>query len=332
KRMGKNLPLALLFQAPTIAQLAEAVRNKDWENKWNSLVPIRSEGSKPPLYLIHGAEGNVLLYKELSLHLGNDQPVYGLQSRGLDGSSEMQTKFENMASSYIKEIKQIQPNGPYMLAGYCLGGAIAYEIANQLKHNGDEVLLLAMFETFNNHSIIDKIPSYFGIIHFLQKLYFHLENFFLSSKLGSTNFLKNKVLVEFSRFRVRTTVFYSSILKRMNPSIGLRFHHLEINKVNDKAQADYVPKNYSGQIVLFKPMRDFAGMTDEYFGWGSLAEAGVKIVNVPADPRGMMVNPFVKILAKKLTQEIDYRLKHKNGTHQEIKDETEKLEESFSNV
>ncbi len=84
KVTGRDLPLAILFQASTVADLAEVIRKDDWMPSWSSLVPIQPGGSRRPLFLVHGAEGNVLLYRQLATHLGSDQPVYGFQSQGLE--------------------------------------------------------------------------------------------------------------------------------------------------------------------------------------------------------------------------------------------------------
>ena len=127
KKLGKNLSLATLFEGPTIGQIAEILKQKDWKPTWISLVPIQTTGTKHPLFLIHGAEGNVLIYKKLSTYLGEDQPVYGVQSQGLDGTKPLHTNFEKMAEFYITELKTVQPEGTYYLEGYCLGGAIAFE-------------------------------------------------------------------------------------------------------------------------------------------------------------------------------------------------------------
>ena len=132
KKFRKQLPLATLVQAPTIAELAGLLRDTTWSASWSSLVPIQPDGTKPPFYCVHAAGGNVLTYFDLARHLGPDQPVYGLQARGLDGKQPPHNCLEEMARDYIAEIRQLQPEGPYYLGGTSWGGMIAFEIAQQL--------------------------------------------------------------------------------------------------------------------------------------------------------------------------------------------------------
>jgi acyl carrier protein len=132
KYFGKRLPLATLFQAPTVARLAAVIQNEGTPG-WSSLVPIQPAGTKPPFFCIHAKGGNVLEYYDLARHLGADQPFYGLQALGLDPGREAHTCIADMAAHYIKEIREIQPAGPYFLGGRSMGGTIAFEMACQLR-------------------------------------------------------------------------------------------------------------------------------------------------------------------------------------------------------
>ena len=147
KQFGNNLPLSTLFQSGTVAQLAQIIRQKDWLSPWESLVPIQPNGSKPPLFYIHGGGGNLLVYRDLAMSLGSDQPVYGLQPRGLDGKYVPFQKIEDMAAFYLAQIRQIQPHGPYYLAGLSSGGVTGWEISQILHAEGEKVALLALFDT-----------------------------------------------------------------------------------------------------------------------------------------------------------------------------------------
>ncbi len=146
-RFGRRLPLAALFQAPTIEQLANVLRETALSKAWSSLVPIQPLGSKPPLYCVHAAGANVLIYRPLSRHLGNEQPVYALQAQGLDGQRPPFLHIEDMAAHYIREMRAFQPEGPYRLLGASFGGLVIFEMAQQLLEQGQEVALMAMLNT-----------------------------------------------------------------------------------------------------------------------------------------------------------------------------------------
>lgn len=147
RRLGRKLPLATLFQLSTVAQLARALRDDGWTPPWSSLVPIQPEGTRPPLYCVHGWLGNVLFYRALGRRLAPDQPVYGLQAIGLDGTTPPPTRIEDMAAPYLHEIRTLQPEGPYYLLGRCFGAMIALEMARQLQDIGEDVAALFVLDS-----------------------------------------------------------------------------------------------------------------------------------------------------------------------------------------
>jgi acyl carrier protein len=120
KAFARKLPLATLFQAPTVEQLACILRQEGWSAPLSCLVAIQPGGSKPPFFCIHGPGGHVLSYYDLARHLGPNQPVYGLQALGLDGNHTPLTQIEDMAAHYIKEMRSLHPEGPYFLGGLAL--------------------------------------------------------------------------------------------------------------------------------------------------------------------------------------------------------------------
>src|SRR6185369_10595944 len=131
---------------PTVAQLA-AMLDTQSGSASSSLVPIQPSGSLPPFFCVHAVGGNVLEYYDLAKHLGTDQPFYGLQSRGLTGDSP-DSRIEDMAAHYLKELRKVQPAGPYFLGGRSLGGIIAYEMACRLRAHGDDVAMLALLDSY----------------------------------------------------------------------------------------------------------------------------------------------------------------------------------------
>src|SRR5579862_936064 len=148
---NKRLPVALLFEAPTVAQLARHLTQTDTAQlPWSPLVPIQPSGSKPPFFCIHGGGTQVLIYRSLARYVGNDQPLYGLQPQGGDGRLPCINRVEDMATLYLQAMRTVQPHGPYYLGGLSLGGMVAVEIAQRLRAEGEETAFLALFDT---HSV-----------------------------------------------------------------------------------------------------------------------------------------------------------------------------------
>lgn len=144
---GVTLPLAALLQAPTVEKLA-AVLREDFSRHWSSLVAIQPEGSKPPFFMVHGVGGNVVGFVELARNMKPENPFYGLQSQGLDGKQPLHSRIEDMAAHYIEEMRTAQPMGPYHLGGFSMGGLVAYEMAQQLFAQGEDVAALVLFDTY----------------------------------------------------------------------------------------------------------------------------------------------------------------------------------------
>jgi len=115
----------------------------------SSLVKIQPGGSKPPFFGVHGAGDGILVYYYYNLipYLGPEQPIYGLQPQGLDGLQVPHSRIEDMAAYYIKEIRTIQPEGPYFLGGASMG-ANCLEMAQQLHAQGQKVAMLVLFDTY----------------------------------------------------------------------------------------------------------------------------------------------------------------------------------------
>jgi amino acid adenylation domain-containing protein len=307
KKLDVKLPLALLFQAPTVRQLADQIEKRAWKSSWNSMVPIRTRGRKPPLFLMHGAEGNVLLYRSLAQSLGGDQPVYALQSRGLDGIEQMEPSIERMAAKYVDEIESVQSDGPYYLGGYCLGGAIALEVAQRLRRSGKSVALLAMLESYNVRSR-PPVPFPLGVFHKVQNLNFQMRNVLLSLFLGDARFFVEKFRIEVIRFKGRCEILSGKIANRFNPDAPRTYQRLLVREVNDQAHASYQPAPYDGSIVLVKAKGHFRGMNDSYWGWDAVSSQGVRVIEMPNYPKGSLNHPFVEVLAKRLGEEIDKTL------------------------
>ena len=301
EQFGQRFPLAMLLQAPTIEDLAKRLTNED-ENTtgWPSLIPVQPQGSKKPLFLVHGAGGNVLLYKALSKHLEPDYPLYGLQSQGLDGISKPLETVEEMAECYLREIREVQPKGPYYLGGYCMGGTIAYEMAQRLLQMGEEVGIVAMLDTYN----FVKAGKVSFNKFMLEKLKFHIKNFTQLKPSEMLSYFKEKKRLagDGGWAHIRTEMPGTTL----DDSFGRAESGIELSvqTVNDHAGDIYIPKPYRGRLTLFKPQKNYSFYSDPKMGWGDLVE-DLDIIEMPVNPHAMLVEPHVETLAQELKARLD---------------------------
>jgi phthiocerol/phenolphthiocerol synthesis type-I polyketide synthase E len=300
---GAKLPLATLYEAPTIEELARIVRGEVSSSGWSPLVTIQPLGSRPPIFCMHGAGGTVLIYRDLSQHLGLDQPFYGLQSQGLDGDRPPLTTIEEMAALYVKEIRKTQRHGPYFLAGYCGGGTIAYEVAQQLQEGGEQVAFLALFDTMNWSKIPITLRN--RSIYTFQRLVFHAASF-LSLDLGNqSKFLREKIKILRSRIPVWRGMLQAKFGKDARGAASTSLALGRIWQTNDSACWQYVPKPYAGVITDFRPAQQYRIFDKPELKWNGLAQGGQEVTVLPVNPASMLVEPFVEHLAGALRQSMD---------------------------
>ena len=292
KAFGKNLPLATLFQAPTIEQLAHICRDKGWTAPWRSLVTIQPKGSKPPLFFVHGIYGNVLYFRELANYLGNDQPFYGLQAKGLDGKETPYTSLEDMAAHYVQEMRSLQPTGPYFIGGHSFGCIVAFEVAQQLYARGQEVALLAL---------LDKGVSRNLNVPFWAWLKGHVKN--LSSLESSEQ--RDYIWGRFSaKIKERLPKHILQAYKNLYDKEVAEHHQrfMTVMEANIEAINHYKPQVYPGKVTLFRAKigspRRYA--LDPLGGWGEFASQGVEAIDVPGEHMSLIKEPHLPVLAEEL--------------------------------
>ena len=300
KQTGRKLPLATLLQAPTVEKLAEFLRKDGWTSHWSSLVPIQPGGGKTPLFCVHGGGGNVLFFRDLARHLGSDYPFYGLQSQGLDGKGNYLTTIVDMASHYLKEIRELQPTGPYYFGGFCMGGSVAYEMAQQLRELDQEVRLLVMFDTYNHNGTAPQMSFRNQARYLRQKVQFHWANVAQLSSKERIAYLGEKLRGAREREFGNLSVKLAKLAKRFGSRVAKANDGIVLEDVNDQAGYAYRPKPYPGKISLFQPQRNYYFLANPCMGWTEFAKGGLKITELPAFPGGMFVEPYVQILADKL--------------------------------
>jgi amino acid adenylation domain-containing protein len=304
KQTGKRIPLAEMFTAQTIRQLAGIVEKETINLKWTPLVEIKKgESALAPLFLIHGAEGNVLLYRDLANRLNSNRTVYGLQAKGLDGKNSFNYTIEEMAEDYIRAIKSVQPSGPYHIGGYCMGGSVAYEIAMRLTARGEQVANVFLLETYNACTLDHNHLRKTRVKEKIENIKFHFDNVKSLSGKEKITFIKRKAETAMKRTGARINKLAANIgLSNIGESAG--HLSLTLRDINDKAQMEYSPLKYKGKVVLLRPKISFATEPDPKFGWGDFVEGELKIYNLDNAPRGMLTEPFVKHTALIIESEL----------------------------
>lgn len=299
KTFGKRIPLASLFKAPTVEQLARLLVEQNATGLCSSLVAIQPGGSRPPLFFVHAHSGEILFYRDLSQHLGPNQPFFGLQARSVHGGSPHYT-IEAMAADYVTEIRSVQREGPYCVGGYCFGGLVAFEMAQQLKAEGQEVALVAMLDTLGPGP---HVPWGFPerVDRSARKIRFHLE---MLRSLGAKEKLVylQKIMQKIIMKRIcRIALKYYARHGRSLPRV------LEnAAEINLWVAKNYVPKLYPGHITICMSSEMFRQFPSEpTFGWGSVAAGGVTVHEIPGNPDSALRDPSVGILAERINSYLD---------------------------
>ena len=283
--------LASLISAPTIQLVAELVRRRYAPNTATSLVPIQPVGTRLPLYIVHGAGGNVVNFYGLTTRIGADQPVYGVQAQALEANQPALLRMEDMAAHYLKEIRRIQPNGPYHFLGYSFGGIVVLEMAQQLHNAGEEVGLLGMLDT-RAKDYTPEMPKKSGSEKLEKRgwlsVFFRSNQGHGSGKAWAEFFLKD---MDERRVRYMTTI--AAKLFTTLPAFLKNTH--EINAV---AARNYRPKPFPGKLTLFRASKQTNVNIPPDNGWSPIFKEGIEIHHIPGDHWQVLSEPGIDVLAK----------------------------------
>ncbi|NEP13613.1 MAG: alpha/beta fold hydrolase, partial [Symploca sp. SIO2C1] len=295
-----SLPLVTLFQGATVEQQALLLQQKAAPQVWSPLIPLQPRGSHPPLFFIHPGGGSVMHYQRLVSYLGTGQSIYGIEARGFEPGQPPDTSIKAMAADYIKVIRTVQPTGPYHLAGWCLGGTIAWEMAQQLRLQEEQVSRL-MFIDVDSSMAMEQIPDVTQLLAELVGYYLNLSTADLESL---TNHLRAMTWEE-------QLAYVIAEAKHRNLSLSSGFGVEQLNCIvqvqwgHEQAAQHYVPQPYPGEVILFQAQEGLAAQAeDPTLGWCTLAEQ-VKLHWVPGNHLSMMRDPHVKVLAQHLKDYLD---------------------------
>jgi amino acid adenylation domain-containing protein len=317
QQFDRELPVSTLFQAPTIAQLAANLDQKNSDaatSAWTPLVSLKG-GSKRPFFCVHPIFGVIFPYGELAHHLDNDQPFYGLQPFGLQKEQCPYDRIEDMAAEYIKAIQTVQPQGPYLLGGWSFGGLVAFEMAQQLQQAGQQVALLAIIDTpapiaQNQPSVYDGLkfltttvltsvlPFLLDYISLLARSLIQKERFQMPKQINFKLLQDLKSWQShFQWFTLASLIPEEAQLRMMDELTVLPM--LRVFQANSRAVNSYVPNIYSGKMILFRSAELLEKAHDSTLGWGELAK-DIAMYSIHGNHLSMLKQPHVRSLAKQL--------------------------------
>jgi amino acid adenylation domain-containing protein len=313
EQTGTRLPLATVFSEGSIRRMARLLEKKSDSLAWQSLIRIKQGVSdRTPLFLVHAAGLNLLLYNTLVRHLDPGQPVYGLQAKGLNGVDEPFETIEEMAAHYIDEIKTIQPNGPYALAGFCIGGQIAYEMAMQLHNTGEDIRFVGLFETIASHLKFNALKQPWQSIHVagfkMQKYIWNLREFLRQPVSGQKEFVQRK----WNALTKRVKPVPQSVTQEIQidgETTVLPAYTRKVREANDRAMARYIMKPANLKVHLFKArQQEFFILDPAYYGWDRYALKGLEIIELPGNHALIFAPPADKVFGEKLQKAMDAAL------------------------
>ncbi len=310
KKFGKKLPVSAIFQHRTIEQLAKLLRDPGQRyTPVSSIVEIQGSGRRPPVYFVHGVGGGMFWgYSNLARHLGNDHPIYAFKSRGMEGLPEWST-IEEMATHYVADLKAQQPQGPYLLGGYCFGGVVAYEMARQLETRGDKVALLALINCSPPNTEYER-PNRGTLgwkLRFLRNI-----SYWIGCFCFSWTWRERKDFVRWKLAVVRRKVTGAAVtaapeqtqldLTDLDELLNLADYSVkqrELWQHHVRLLMAYQPGTYGGQVTLFRT-RGHALVTsfDEHYGWSELARGGISMRIMPGGHGNILDEPHVRAVAR----------------------------------
>jgi amino acid adenylation domain-containing protein/FkbH-like protein len=309
KLTGYKLPLVTIFQASTVEELARtATASRDARSR-SVVVPVQANGTRPPLFLVHGAGGDVLWgYANLAKHMHPEQPIYGIKSRGQIGLEEFD-EIEDMARYYLQEVRALQPHGPYFLGGYCFGGNVAYEMARQLRSQGETVAQLLLIDATPSNAGYERIPWWRPVFYyrFTRNLFYWFKDFVtLLEPAEQRRYLVRKARVISRKLLHRSQRGNSTSDVDLDEVIDVNHfpdHELKFWQIHLNALVAHVERPYAGAVTLLRTRGQAAWCSfEDDFCWGKLARGGVQVKHIPGSHENIFVEPNVKFLARTIEE------------------------------
>jgi len=310
REFGVRLPLSTLFQCPTVGGLAALLGSKGGEKMWQTLVPLQTRGSDPPLFLVHGGDGDVLNFKELVQALGDGRKIYGIQARGLDGREEPEEDLGGMARGYVDRVVAVQPNGPYYLAGFSAGGLIAFEMARQLEARGERAAFVGVIDMDVPNKTAEAKRKNFRRT-FFREIFFMARDLMPNSRRRKAR-VNLRVLPRLRgiwRLGLASVGAWQGEAAEILPADAIILPEVrrKVWRAQIRAIDGYVPGDLQGRVTVFSGERlPIIYPTGKEMGWERYAKGGVDTFIVPGKIHGKQLrSPNVHYLARRMNEAMD---------------------------
>jgi thioesterase domain-containing protein/acyl carrier protein len=324
KAFGKKLPLATLFEHPTVARLARVIRRSTSAEARNVLIKMHEKGSRPPLFFAPSAGADYFYCRLLARHLGSDQPVWSYHTDDEAGMEAAFSSVESLAALFVDELMKAQRAGPYCVAGYSFGAAVALEMAQQLTARGQRVAILGIIDgdlspppPRNAARILRAAWSS------LCNLPYWLIDDFLQTPSRQRSARLAQELREVARrlYDPRggggtppdaTDDYpdddYAGERASEDAALGPSWSRRRVAfDASMRAMVQYTPRPYRGRVTLFRSRSRslLARAATHDYGWSAIAAGGVDVKLIPGSHVTMVREPFVRILARELRKCLD---------------------------
>jgi thioesterase domain-containing protein len=306
KTYSVDFGLATLFSAPTVAQMAELVRKKISVNVSSSVVAMQPHGSAEPLFIIHGAGGNIIRFYQLAMLVKTEHPVYGVQAQSLLVGQPAILRLEDQAAFYLKEIRGIQPKGPYYFLGYSFGSTIALEIAHQLRALGERVELLGMLDSRERDCVVTAQRNDSARVQFDRRMARFWGNLSDLSLAEKSSYLWDKLYTRTLRriYQLAVKLGFRSVPSFMKSTDDITW----------VAAMNYRTKPWPETMTLFRTAIQPDPRLPMDLGWTPYAQGGLEILELPGDHDLVFREPNIQALAAQLRS----RLKRSDATKNRV--------------
>ncbi|MBO9623884.1 MAG: SDR family NAD(P)-dependent oxidoreductase [Sphingomonas sp.] len=330
KKTGKSLPLAALLDRPTVENLARALDPNGAETPSErggddpapglpQVTSIRPGGARAPIFFVHDGLGETLLYRGLALRLNPERAIYGLEPlRGATGFAH--TRIDEMAANYVERVRALQPHGPYLLAGLCAGGVIAFEMARQLEEIGERVAFVGIIDAADVASAKRSFVATRARLNRVRMLFAQRKSLLVLPALvrRAINAAAWELGSRLRRARDRQAV---QQLRRANhavaaPPTSSSAPGISFLKLYEVAHARHRPAGLfgGGTVVLFMATSGNGTVddapygeiySDSALGWGRRVAGEVSVIPVPGGHSSALQEPNVEVLALRFQEAVD---------------------------